>query len=114
MIEKQEKKVPELCFEIKNKQYLCNIGDNIISNFLDQSEGDELSFDKVLMWKGEIGSPYLPDLEVKCKVIKHLKSKKINIIHLKSQKRHRKRMGFRAKNTMLQISSINKTPNKSK
>ncbi|ADX97948.1 50S ribosomal protein L21 [Mycoplasma suis] len=106
---KEEKKIPNICFEIRNKQYLCSVGDNIISCFLDNTEiGSELTFDKVLMWDEKVGTPYLENLEVKCKVVKHLKAKKLHIIHLISQKRHRKRMGFRAKNTLLQVSSINK------
>ncbi|AFN65113.1 50S ribosomal protein L21 [Mycoplasma wenyonii str. Massachusetts] len=99
----------ELCFEIKNKQYLCNIGDKIVSDFLrDTNVGDELSFSNVLLYKKKIGKPYIPNLEVKCKVIKQIKNKKLHILHLISQKRHRKRMGFRAKHTLLEITEVKK------
>ncbi|WP_220033418.1 50S ribosomal protein L21 [Mycoplasma wenyonii] len=99
----------ELCFEIKNKQYLCNIGDKIISDFIKNTDsGDELSFSNVLLYKEEIGKPYIPNLEVKCKVVKQIKHKKLHILHLISQKRHRKRMGFRAKHTLLEVTEVKK------
>lgn len=99
----------ELCFEIKKKQYLCNIGDKIVSDFIkNTNSGDELSFSNVLLYKEEIGKPYIPNLEVKCKVVKQIKNKKLHILHLISQKRHRKRMGFRAKHTLLEVTEVKK------
>ncbi|CCE66705.1 50S ribosomal protein L21 [Candidatus Mycoplasma haematominutum] len=96
-----------LCFEIRNKQYLCNPGDELyVDHFAEANPGDELSFQKILLWESSWGSPYVPNLEVKCKVIKHVKDKKIHILHLISQKRHRKRRGFRAKKTLLKVVEV--------
>ncbi|AFO51789.1 50S ribosomal protein L21 [Candidatus Mycoplasma haematolamae str. Purdue] len=106
---KKEASTPNLCFEIKNKQYLCKVGDQLISDFFsDSKEGDELAFQNVLLWEDKVGNPYIPKLEVKCKVVKHIKNKKLHIIHIISQKRHRKRMGFRAKHTLLEVSEVKK------
>ena len=52
------------------------------------------------------GKPYLPNITVKAKVIKHFKGPKTSQINYKAKSRYRRRIGFRPHFTRLEIIQI--------
>ena len=94
------------------KQHKVQVGQRTKLEKLNLFEGDELSFDKVLMIKtGDqpalIGKPYVEGASVGAKVVRQGRGKKIRIIHFKRRKHHLKRMGHRQYFTEVLISSLN-------
>ena len=53
------------------------------------------------------GSPFLNNISVKLKVVKHFKDKKIDVIKFKRRKNYIKRMGHRQNYTIVKVISIN-------
>ncbi len=92
--------------EIKGKQYLTSPGQKIKVNKITGEEGKEITLDKVLLKfdekKAEIGKPYLPD-SLKAKIVKQGKEKKKIVFRYHSKTRYRKKKGFRAQYTELEI-----------
>ena len=52
------------------------------------------------------GTPYLPNITIKAKVIKHFKGPKTSQITYKAKSRYRRRIGFRQHFTRLEITQI--------
>lgn len=94
-------------FETGGKQYIVKQGDSIFVEKINLKEGEEISFDKVLMIDSKIGNPYLSNASVSCKVEKQGKQKKILIIKHKRYSRYLKRQGHRQPYTKLVVTSIN-------
>ena len=98
----------------RNQQYRVAQGDKIkIHLRADANEGDTLTFDKVCAVGGEadsagkVGTPFVDGASVTAKVIKNVKGPKVIIGKMRRRKDFRKRTGFRAQYTMIQIESIN-------
>ena len=74
-------------------------------------EGDVLTFDKVCLVGGEgagkIGTPFVSGASVTAKVVRQIKGPKVVIGKYKRRKNSRRRTGFRAQFTVVQIESIN-------
>ena len=92
--------------ETGGKQYLVEEGTVIYVEKLDAEEGKKVTFDKVLMVDGNIGSPYLDGYSVTGEVVKHGKEKKIIVYHYRQKKKFRKRQGHRQPYTKVEIKSI--------
>ena len=92
------------------KQYKVAAGDIIRIEKLPESEGDEVSFDQVLLVSdGEdvnIGSPYVEGGSVSAKVQSQGRAKKVEIIKFRRRKHHRKQMGHRQSFTEVEITAI--------
>ena len=92
------------------KQYKVQKGEKLKVELLDFEKSSDLEFDKILLFsdgkKVKIGAPYVKDITVKAKVIKHGRHKKINILKFKRRKNHIKHLGHRQYFTEIEILDI--------
>ncbi|PAT01815.1 50S ribosomal protein L21 [Candidatus Izimaplasma bacterium ZiA1] len=96
--------------ETGGKQVRVEVGQTIYVEKLDANEGENFTFDKVLMVGGEslqVGNPYLNGVTVDATIEKQGKQKKIIIFKYKPKKKYRRKQGHRQPYTKLIINSIN-------
>ncbi len=96
--------------ETGGKQVRVSEGKVIYVEKLDVNEGENFTFDKVLMVGGEslqIGNPYVDGVTVDAVVEKHGKQKKIVIFKYKPKKKYRRKQGHRQSYTKLTVTKIN-------
>ena len=97
--------------ETGGKQYKVSEGDVIFVEKLDVAEGENVTFDKVLILAdGEninIGSPAVDGATVTAKVEKQGKARKIYVFKMKRKKNYRRKKGHRQPYTKLTIEKIN-------
>ena len=96
----------------RNQQYRVQPGDRIqIHMRRDAAEGDMLTFDKVCLVGGEgagrIGAPFVDGASVTAKVLRQVKGAKVVTCKFRRRKNSRRRRGFRAQYTLVQIEAIN-------
>lgn len=95
------------------KQYKVSPGDEIKVEKIDAQPGDLITIDKVLMVSDEgklnIGRPYLEDVVVKARILKHGKSKKIIVFKFKRRKNYKRKKGHRQFYSLIKIEEIEKT-----
>ncbi len=96
--------------EVGGKQYSVKEGDTIQVEKQDAKDGKEISLKKVLLISAneevKIGQPFLKDAEVKAKVLKQFKSKKVvSFKYIRRKSKHWKK-GHRQQLTSLQIKEI--------
>ena len=97
--------------ETGGKQYKVTEGDIIyVEKLADAVEGETYTFDKVLAVingaESVFGAPVVDGATVTAKVVKHGKSKKINVFKYNAKKNYRRRQGHRQPFTRLQIEAI--------
>jgi large subunit ribosomal protein L21 len=92
------------------KQYKVAEGDFLKIEKLDVEEGQEFTFDSVLLVNGEaglkVGTPNLDGAKVTATVRAQGRLKKVNIIKFKRRKHHMKKMGHRQYYTEVLITGI--------
>ncbi len=91
------------------KQYKVFEGDIITVDRLPVEAETQYTFPEVLLFAGDavkVGSPLLPEVTVIGKVIEHTKGEKIQISKFKAKAKYRRKTGFRASLTRIQIDSI--------
>ena len=97
--------------ETGGKQYKVSEGDVVFIEKLDVAEGEQVTFDKVLVLAdGEnvtVGAPAVAGASVTGKVEKQGKAKKIYVFKMKRKKNERKKKGHRQPFTMGTIDKIN-------
>ncbi len=96
--------------ETGGKQVRVSEGKLIYVEKLDVNEGENFTFDKVLMVGGEslrIGNPYVEGVTVDATVEKHGKQKKLIIFKFKAKKKYRRKQGHRQSYTKLTVTKIN-------
>ena len=97
----------------RNQQYRVQPGDRIqIHLRADVAPGAQLTFDKVCVVAGEgegrVGSPYVAGASVTATVVRNeVKGPKITIGKFRRRKNSRRKTGFRARYTEVQIEAIN-------
>jgi len=95
----------------RNKQYLARKEALLTLDFLKVKIGDIFIIKDVVMFVNDknmtFGSPFLNNISVKLKVVKHFKDKKIDVIKFKRRKNYIKRMGHRQNYTIVKVISIN-------
>lgn len=95
---------------ISGKQYSVAKGDVIVVDKIDGEAGDTLTFDHVLLTSDDkmvsVGTPVVSKAMVTAKVIAQEKGEKIDVMRYKQKVRHRRHIGFRARQTRLEIVSI--------
>lgn len=96
----------------RNQQYRVQPGDRIQIHLRSgANEGDTVTFDKVCLVGGEgagrVGTPFVQGASVTGKVVRQLKGPKVIIGKFRKRKNSRRRTGFRAQFTVVQIESIN-------
>ncbi|MDD2469451.1 MAG: 50S ribosomal protein L21 [Bacilli bacterium] len=92
--------------ETGGKQYYVEEGSEIYVEKLDVEEGKEVTFDKVLMVNGVAGRPYVANVVVTGKVIKHGKKRKIVIFKYRPKKSSHNKQGHRQPYTKVVITKI--------
>ena len=95
----------------RNQQYRVTPGDRIKIHLQAAAEpGSTLTFDKVCATYGEgqgrVGSPYVAGVTVTAKVLRAEAGPKVIIGKFRRRKNSRRRTGFRARYTVVQIESI--------
>ena len=92
------------------KQYKISKGDKVKVEKLDAKEGDEVIFDSVLLVeknkKTEIGKPLVKGEQVKGKVLKQARAKKVEIVKHKAKKRYNLKKGHKQYYTEVEIMEI--------
>lgn len=95
--------------EIKGQQFKVQENQEIFVHRLEQAEGEEVTFDTVLLTekegKVEIGAPTLKNT-VTATVLSHLKGDKVIVFKKKRRKGFKKKNGHRQSFTKIQIKSI--------
>jgi len=97
--------------EIGSKQYLVKPSDEIEVEKIPQKEGEVFVIDKVLLVyddKLSVGKPYLKDIVIKAKVIKHFRDKKVKVFRYRPKKRYKKMKGHRQPLTRIKITEVKK------
>ena len=91
------------------KQYKVAVGNEISVEKLNAAEGDEVSFDVLLLERdGEIllGKPVIDNVRASGKVVEHGKGKKVIVFKYKPKKDFRKKNGHRQPYTKVVITAI--------
>lgn len=91
------------------KQYIVQPGSKIKVEKLETPEGEGVIFDKVLFVfdkETEVGMPYVEGCQVKGKVLRQGKGKKVIIYKYKPKKRYHKKQGHRQRFSEVEILSI--------
>ncbi len=92
------------------KQYKVKEGDILKVEKLTGEVGDNISFDKILMFSDDedvnIGTPLLEDVTVNGHIVEQGKAKKIIVFKYKRRKRYRRKQGHRQQFTAVKIDSI--------
>ncbi len=94
--------------ESGGKQYRVAQGDSVVVDRLDAEVGSLLELPVLLVSGDEvkIGAPTVEGAVVSAKVVEHTRGEKIIAFKMKRRKRSRRRMGFRASHTTLEITAI--------
>ncbi|MFO7637179.1 MAG: 50S ribosomal protein L21 [Clostridia bacterium] len=96
--------------ETGGKQFRVAEGDVVYVEKLDLSEGEKLTFDKVLAFNDgtslKVGNPYLKGVDVKATVLSNGRGKKIVVFKFKAKKGYAKKQGHRQPYTKIQIDGI--------
>ena len=92
------------------KQYLVSEGQKLKIEKLNQNEGDELEFDKVLLFANgkeiKVGQPNVDSIKVRAKVLKQGRGEKKMVFRFMHKTRYKKKKGHRQYYTEVQILSI--------
>ena len=92
------------------KQYIVSEGQKFKIEKLNQKEGDEFEFDKVLLFANgkeiKIGQPDVKDIKVRAKVLKEGKGEKKIVFRYKNKTRYKKKKGHRQPYTEIQVLEI--------
>lgn len=92
------------------KQYKVSSGDKVKIEKLPASEGDSVSFDKVLLVADDgnvkLGTPYVSGAHVEGKVLRQGRSRKQIVFRYHSKTRYRKKKGHRQEFSEVEIGKI--------
>lgn len=98
--------------EIAGHQYKVRKDQQLYVNRLDAKEGDQVSFEKVLLTDNdgtvEVGAPVINGIQVDAKVVSHLKADKVIIFKKKRRKGYKKKNGHRQAISLIEIVGIGK------
>jgi large subunit ribosomal protein L21 len=96
--------------EIAGQQFKVEKNSKIFVHHLEEEEGKNLEFDKVLLFENEgkykVGQPVVKDAKVTAKVVSHVKGDKVLVFKKKRRKGYQKLNGHRQQFTQLQIENI--------
>ncbi|MCB9027843.1 MAG: 50S ribosomal protein L21 [Bacteroidales bacterium] len=104
--------------EIAGQQFKVEEGKKIFVHRLDAAEGDNVSFEKVLLLDNDgavtIGEPVIAGTVVEGRVLAHVRGDKVIIFKKKRRKGYQKRTGHRQDFTQLEVLSIGSAPETSR
>ena len=96
--------------EIAGQQFKVEKGSKLFVNRLDNEEGSDIKFDKVLLLDNEdnvtVGTPLVEKANVSAKVIKHVKGDKVLVFKKKRRKGYQTLNGHRQQLTEIEIQDI--------
>ena len=96
--------------EIAGHQYKVQKDQQIFVNRLQNEEGTQVEFDRVLLTDDNgsitVGAPAVEGVKVTARVVNHLKGDKVIILKKKRRKGYQKKNGFRAYLTEIVIEKI--------
>jgi large subunit ribosomal protein L21 len=96
--------------EIAGHQYKVQKDQQIFVNRLQNEEGTQVEFDRVLLTDDNgsitVGAPAVEGVKVTARVVNHLKGDKVIIFKKKRRKGYQKKNGFRAYLTEIVIENI--------
>lgn len=95
--------------EIAGLQYKVEQDQKLYVHRLEGNEGDEVTFDKVLLTDNgtvTIGAPVIEGTAVTAKILKHLKGDKVIVFKKKRRKGYQKSNGHRQYLTQIEITSL--------
>jgi large subunit ribosomal protein L21 len=97
--------------ETSGHQFKVSVGDTVTVDRLDAEVGVTLSLDRVLLLGGDsvvVGSPVIPGVTVTARIVEHMLGEKTITRKYRRRQRRRRRVGFRASLTRIEILSIDK------
>jgi len=96
--------------EILGNQYKVKEGDEVKISRIDEKEGGNVKFDKVLLIDKDgdiqVGKPTVPDAVVHSTVLEHDRYKKVMVFKKKRRKGYRVKKGHRQGYTLIKIDNI--------
>ena len=96
--------------EISGRQFWIETGKYYDFNRISTELGKQITLNRILLLKNEnnvlIGKPYLDTVQVKGKVLEHLRGKKTIIYKMRPKKKTRKKQGHRQDLTRVLIEDI--------
>ena len=96
--------------EIAWQQFKAEAGRKLYVHRLEGNEGDNVSFDRVLLTDDNgtvnVGAPTVSGIKVNAKILAHLKDDKVLIFKKKRRKTYKKLQGHRQSLTQIAIESI--------
>jgi large subunit ribosomal protein L21 len=96
--------------EILGRQYKAEAGSRLRIDLLDQAQGAEVRFDKVLLTSDggtvRVGTPFVPGVSVTAVVEGHEKGKKVLIVKFKRRKDYHLKRGHRQQYTVVRVQAI--------
>ena len=96
--------------DIKGKQYKAEQGSLLRVDRLEGAEGDEVSFDQVMLLsdgdKVKVGTPFVKGAVVKTKLEKHGKGDKVVVLKYKRRKGYQKKRGHRQHYSFVRVEEI--------
>ena len=92
--------------ETGGKQYTVTEGAEIFVEKIEGAEKDKVTFDKVLMLDGKVGTPYVSGAKVTGEIVKQGKQKKIVVFKYRQKNNFHKTQGHRQPYTKVKITSI--------
>lgn len=94
-------------------QYRVAVGDRVVVDRLAADEGSEVALESVLLYKdGEdstCGAPYLREVAVRGKIVKHSRQPKVIVFKYKRRKNYKRTKGWKQPCSEVEITSISKT-----
>ncbi|MEI6477987.1 MAG: 50S ribosomal protein L21 [bacterium] len=102
--------------ETGGKQYRVSSGSVISVEKLEGNEGDNITFDKVLLVQEDgdpiVGAPLIEGATVVAQVLAQRKGPKIRVVTYKPKKRQRRTLGHRQQLTQVKITTISTSATK--
>ncbi|MBN2798231.1 MAG: 50S ribosomal protein L21 [Deltaproteobacteria bacterium] len=95
--------------ESGGKQYRVTPGAQVVVDRLVAEVDEQIVLDQVLLIAGEdlkVGSPTVEGAKITARVVRHNKGPKVITFKYRPRKRYRRRVGFRASHTTLEILAI--------
>ncbi len=96
--------------DIAGQQFKVEKGNKLFVHRLSADEGASVKFDKILLTDNDgkisVGTPYVENVSISAKVIKHLKGDKVLVFKKKNRNGYQKLNGHRQYFTQIEIDDI--------
>lgn len=96
--------------EIGGKQYLVKESDSIRVEKIKGDIGSDFVIENVLFIKNDgkilVGTPYVKDAKVHCKITNQIREKKIKVFFYHAKTTHKRMLGHRQPKTILKVEKI--------